>query len=98
MKNVVEFIIWVVKPPMDPRIFEDDIGAARDFVKKRVKMYEEGALTLQKPFEKGSRYDKPPDEKITKGLAFLKTGHEEPYCRNGKWHDTQIADFYATRS
>lgn len=97
LKKVVEFIIYLVKPPMDPRIFEDDMEKARNFVKKRVRMYEERQLALQKPFGKNCRYDKPPDASVTDAIPFLQTGHDEPFCRGGVWDPKAIRDFYATQ-
>ena len=85
---------------MDPRIFEDDMGKAREFVKKRCRMYESRQLSLQKPFGKNCRQDRPPDRAVTdRHQQFLQTGHEPPYCRGGKdWDPTIIEEFYKTLS
>jgi hypothetical protein len=66
LKKVVEFIIWVTAPPMNPKVFEDNEEEAMGFLRMKIKMYRAGELKL-KPYDlEKCRFSNPPSVETVK--------------------------------
>jgi hypothetical protein len=49
LKKLVDFFLWLTKPPMDPKIFEGDWAGALAFLQARRAAYVAGELALKPP-------------------------------------------------
>ncbi len=60
LKNCVSFVIYVTQPPMEPRVFEDDIGAAEDFLRERLQKYHNEELMCKPSDQDRTLLSNPP--------------------------------------
>ena len=97
LRSIVEFIIWMISPPMDPRIFTNE-EEAMAFLKVRMDLYKTGALALQTPFADNASFGSPPDVSNLPQYEkdFLELGQEPPWnrSRDGRWDRKHVSSFY----